>query len=47
MISAPYVPEAACGVRFDDPAFGIAWPAEVRVIHPRDTTYPLVAPSVG
>lgn len=43
-ISAPYVPEAGRGVRYDDPAFGIAWPGEVRVIHPRDAAYPLVAP---
>ena len=26
-MSHPYVPEAARGVRFDDPAFTIAWPA--------------------
>ena len=42
MISAPYVPEAGRGVRWDDPAFGIAWPARVRVVHPRDAGYPLV-----
>ena len=40
MISAPHVPEAARGVRWDDPAFGIAWPAEVRVVKDRDATYP-------
>ena len=42
MISAPYAPEAAGGVRWDDPAFSIAWPEPVRVIHPRDASYPLV-----
>ncbi len=42
MISVPYVPEAADGVRYDDPAFGIAWPEPVRVIHERDAAYPLV-----
>ncbi len=42
MISAPYVPEAGRGVRYDDPAFGIAWPGEVAVIHPRDAAYALV-----
>ena len=26
MISDPYVPDAAAGVRWDDPAFGIEWP---------------------
>ena len=41
MISAPYAPDAGRGVRWDDPAFGIEWPAEVRVIHPRDAAYPL------
>jgi dTDP-4-dehydrorhamnose 3,5-epimerase len=44
MISAPYVPEAARGVRFDDPAFGIRWPGEVCVIHERDRTYPDALP---
>ena len=28
------------GVRWDDPALGIAWPAEVRVISERDRSYP-------
>ena len=41
-ISVPYAPDAGRGVRFDDPAFGIEWPAEIRVIHPRDAGYPLV-----
>lgn len=41
-ITAPYVPAAAGGVRYDDPVFGIAWPAPVRVIHERDARYPLV-----
>ena len=44
-ISAPYVPEAGRGVRWNDPAFGIAWPGEVRVIHPRDAGYPLTSES--
>jgi dTDP-4-dehydrorhamnose 3,5-epimerase len=39
-ISAPYAPEAARGVRFDDPAFGIEWPIEVEVINDRDRSYP-------
>jgi dTDP-4-dehydrorhamnose 3,5-epimerase len=34
-----YAPDAARGVRFDDPAFGIAWPADVSVINERDRTY--------
>lgn len=39
-MSEPYVPSAARGVRFDDPAFGIPWPGEIRVIAERDRLYP-------
>ena len=39
-ISVPFEPSAARGVRFDDPAFGIAWPAPARVINQRDRSYP-------
>ena len=40
-MSAFYVPEAARGVRWDDPALGIAWPpCESRVIAPRDLSFP-------
>ena len=35
-----YNPEAARGVRWDDPAFQIAWPEKVEVISERDRTYP-------
>jgi dTDP-4-dehydrorhamnose 3,5-epimerase len=37
-----YVPEAARGVRFDDPAFGIDWPAprRERLVSHRDASYP-------
>jgi dTDP-4-dehydrorhamnose 3,5-epimerase len=28
------------GLRWDDPAFGISWPAAVRVISERDRAYP-------
>jgi len=34
-----YKPEAARGVRWNDSAFGIHWPAEVKVISDRDRTY--------
>ena len=43
-MSAPYAPEAARGVRFDDPAFGIEWPGEVEVINERDRGYPDAGP---
>jgi dTDP-4-dehydrorhamnose 3,5-epimerase len=39
-MSEPFAPEAARGVRFDDPAFGIVWPEEVRVISARDRSWP-------
>ena len=39
-MSAPERPDAAAGVRFDDPAFGIEWPAGVVVINDRDRSYP-------
>jgi dTDP-4-dehydrorhamnose 3,5-epimerase len=32
--------ESARGVRWDDPAFQIAWPGEAEVISERDRTYP-------
>ncbi|WP_412068166.1 dTDP-4-dehydrorhamnose 3,5-epimerase family protein [Rubrivirga sp. IMCC43871] len=43
MMSTPYAPDAARGVRYDDPAFAIAWPRPVAVIHPRDAGYPLAS----
>jgi dTDP-4-dehydrorhamnose 3,5-epimerase len=42
-MSYPFVPGAGSGVRWDDPAFGIAWPeppARGRVISQRDAEYP-------
>ncbi len=39
-ISAPYVADAARGVRWNDPAFGIVWPETVDVISERDRRYP-------
>jgi dTDP-4-dehydrorhamnose 3,5-epimerase len=44
MISAPYAPESAGGVRYDDPAFGIEWPGAALVINERDATYPYIEP---
>jgi dTDP-4-dehydrorhamnose 3,5-epimerase len=35
-----YRPESSRGVRWNDPAFQISWPAEVKVISERDRTYP-------
>ncbi len=35
-----YEPGAARGARWNDPAFGIAWPIENPILHPRDASYP-------
>ena len=43
VMSAPYVPEAARGVRWDDAAFAIGWPAEPphgRLMSERDRSWP-------
>jgi dTDP-4-dehydrorhamnose 3,5-epimerase len=39
-ISEFYNAEAARGVRWDDPAFQIAWPEKVAVISEKDRAYP-------
>lgn len=40
LISAFYAPEAAGGVRYDDPRLGIAWPLPVSAISERDLALP-------
>lgn len=39
-MSQVYMPEHAAGVRWNDPAFGIQWPQDDRIIIERDRTYP-------
>jgi dTDP-4-dehydrorhamnose 3,5-epimerase len=39
-----YVPDAATGVRWNDPAFAIAWPIANPILSPRDASYPDFAP---
>jgi len=39
-ISEFYSPEHSRGVRWDDPAFGIAWPPDERTMSDRDRAYP-------
>lgn len=39
-ISQPYEPAASRGVRWDDPAFNVRWPAAERIISQRDRSYP-------
>jgi dTDP-4-dehydrorhamnose 3,5-epimerase len=44
-----YAPASARGVRWDDPAFGIPWPAAERIISERDRRYPdfVVTPALN
>lgn len=39
-MSEYYLPGKALGVRWDDPAFNIDWPEEVKVISKEDANYP-------
>jgi len=39
-LSEFYAPEYARGFRWNDPAFGIEWPSEVKIISDRDRNYP-------
>lgn len=43
-VSHPYTPAAEGGVRWDDPAFGIAWPRAVTAISEKDAAWPLAGP---
>lgn len=40
MMSAPHAPDCARAVRWNDPAFGIAWPAEPAVMSDKDRNLP-------
>jgi dTDP-4-dehydrorhamnose 3,5-epimerase len=42
LTSQYYAPEAASGVRYDDPALGIRWPADVVVVSEADRGWPLL-----
>ncbi len=39
-MSAPYVPAAARGFRYDDPAFNVPWPTVPAVVSERDLAWP-------
>jgi dTDP-4-dehydrorhamnose 3,5-epimerase len=41
LTSRAYAPGAADGIRYDDPAFAIAWPVAVEVVSEQDRTWPL------
>lgn len=45
MASTPFAPAHAHGVRFDDPAFSIAWPIPVLTVNEKDRSWPLYAPT--
>jgi dTDP-4-dehydrorhamnose 3,5-epimerase len=40
LISAFYSAEAGAGVRYDDPAFGVAWPLPIAAISEKDRVWP-------
>lgn len=40
LMGSPYAAALARGARYDDPAFGIAWPAPPALIGPRDLAFP-------
>lgn len=46
-MSVPYAPECSRGVRWNDPAFAIRWPADERTIIERDNSYPDYRPERG
>lgn len=41
-VSAPWVPAAESGVRWDDPAFAIQWPFDPAIISDKDRAWPLM-----
>ena len=45
-MSAPFVPQAARGLRWNDPFHGAQWPGPVEVIATRDRDYPDVDASL-
>jgi dTDP-4-dehydrorhamnose 3,5-epimerase len=42
MLSTRHVPDAASGLRWDDPAFALSWPLPITVISDRDRCWPLL-----
>jgi dTDP-4-dehydrorhamnose 3,5-epimerase len=44
-VSYPYTPGAEGGLRYDDPAIGIAWPEPVAVISDKDAAWPPFEPA--
>jgi len=46
-MSVAHEPDAARGLRWDDPALGIVWPMTPTVISDRDASFPLLAARAG
>jgi dTDP-4-dehydrorhamnose 3,5-epimerase len=46
-VSAPYTPDSADGIRYDDPALAIEWPMKVRVISEKDRGWPDFDPAAA
>jgi dTDP-4-dehydrorhamnose 3,5-epimerase len=42
LTSAIYTPEAVRGVKYDDPAVGIRWPAEITEVSEQDAKWPAI-----
>jgi len=40
MISRPYAPDFATGIRYDDPALGIPWPDKPSIMSEKDRSWP-------
>jgi dTDP-4-dehydrorhamnose 3,5-epimerase len=47
MMSVPYAPGSARGVRWNDPAIAIDWPLEPKYMNDRDAAYPLLDASTA
>lgn len=45
LVSSAYAPAAEGGLRYDDPALGIAWPLAVTAISDKDAKWPLLKAS--
>jgi dTDP-4-dehydrorhamnose 3,5-epimerase len=42
LAGSEHIEGSEAGIRFDDPSIGIRWPLPVRLIHPRDLSWPLL-----
>lgn len=47
LISEPYAPQAASGIRYDDPQFAIPWPQPIAEISEKDRGWPDFIPAAA